>query len=742
MAGNKQTIEQFSIDVLLNSEGFGKQLQNIETRLMSACKRMEKQLTNAFNLRNKGAANIQKELNRVVMSTERAAKQMNRSLTNAFNIRGAGNNSFNQWAANAVRASETVRQAVGRANRGLNNRGAAGGTGGGVNRPRRTPGERQADQGLRRLRMADSLHAQQYGDVMARLQRGGHTEQISQFRSQLRSAYLQNAATGDMRGFRSSLREAVREQRNFLSAQRSASSGIGIASDGLIGKFGALAAGVMSLQKVIEIVAASVREGMSRQTAENRLSTSFGAEAPAVEERVTGIAKEFGLSITEALGQASTLRATLPREEVKNAQILDLLRDEAVSKVAFGMDNNAIDRLNIGLSQMMSAGKEAKVNAQDLNQIRNSMTEWLQVVRLGAGNAKLTKKDVLNMNSGDFFKDFSKGLALYNEKNKVYEKAREAFSTKLSNMQEAEKNSLVAMFEGESKGFSTLMQSVTAFFDGTHDGATALGEVFGWMATRIAVLVNTISTYTIRAEGYIDKFLQDFEEGFASLPQPVQDMFKEIGNFFAGQGKDLFNVAVVATGLSALAGSLNILKGALSAMGLLNGGAGIAAGAGSGLLAFGVQLYALYELAAHAQAIEDAGNNFINGMREKMGFGATKGFSEKAHAKDASALDKLLGYNPAELSAWLFEGIKDTPLMQGNWKGSEAYRPNVPLSLPQQPTNSTMTIILKGDNGAELGRVVKNMLQDFHETKTVSAASMAPSWGDGAQQRIPFPVQK
>ena len=139
MAGDKQVIESFSIDLLLNSPKFLQQLQSVEKRVNEAARRMEKRLAGAFNLRNKGAAFVQKDLNRIVKATETAAKQMNRSLTQAFNVRG-NNGNFRQWVQNAERSAERVTTAIDRANRRMGANGGAriGGAGGGNSAPRLT----------------------------------------------------------------------------------------------------------------------------------------------------------------------------------------------------------------------------------------------------------------------------------------------------------------------------------------------------------------------------------------------------------------------------------------------------------------------------------------------------------------------------------------------------------------------------------------------------------------------------
>ncbi|MGX9869050.1 hypothetical protein [Enterobacter mori] len=747
------TIERFDIELLINSSNFTKKLQQLEKQVMQASKRMEKNFENAFNLRGRGALKMQGEFNRVVMASARAGRIINQNLQ----FTGA-NQAINQWGANVERVTARARQSIGRANAGLNARGGGlGGRGGAGSRNSSglTQEQRRAAAFERATnRAADRIHAQQYGDVMSRLQRGGYREQASQFRQQMYGHYQSFRQSGDMAQFQRGMRETIRTQRDFLAAQTGASRGIGAAADGLIGKFGALAAGVFTLQKAIEVVVESVRIGVARQQAQNRLSTSFGKEAPEINKQVSGIANEFGINQTAALGQVSTLRATLPREDVNNQQIIDLMRDESVAKTSYGLTDDQIDRLNVGISQMMSSGKDAKVNAQDLNQIRNSFTEYLQVLRAGSGNDKLTRADVLNMKSEDFFKFWTTGLAKLNQQSGAYEKAREAFATKQMQMQNAQENWLNSMFTGEESGFKDLMASITGFFNQTSGGAETLGEVLGWVARRFTDITDTVTHFYLFLRGVFGKMGLYIEDTFNNLPKPVQDALNKIGNDVGKMGNDLADAAI---GVGAMAMAAGSLKTVLSLLGLLKNGAGNAAGgeagAGSGLIRWGFQLYALYELAAHADQLNKAAVDSANSLRQKMGLEPVKQRTHEEIMNDpnTSTFQRIMNFDPTKDIHRVKKFFSDTPLAQGNWTGSTEpalypngrYKPQVPLTTPTQQFNGKMSVDIKL-NGQQVAQIAKSVTQDFHESRSVNADLMMQPWGNHPSSPVPFkaPVQQ
>lgn len=740
MAGdNKQVIESFSIDLSLNSPQFLQQLQSVEKKVNDAARRMEKRLASAFNLKNKGAAYIQKDLNKIVQATDTAAKHINRSLTQAFNVRG-NNGNFRQWVSNAERSAERVTTAIDRANRRMGANGGAriGGAGGGNSGPRLTSEQRLERQYRNRVaRMADSVHAQFYGSTMERLQRGGHTEQANMFRSQIRDSFLRNRATGDQAQFRREVREATAAQRSFLNSQRSsASSTVRLTgeTDGLIGKFSALAVGLVSAQAALEFFQKSLQEGNARFQSGTMLNAAFGDNSSAITTQVSTYADKFGMNKTEALQQAAILRATLPDSLFKDADIPRLMQTESIFGHQTGMTNEQIGRLNYALPQIAAS---PHLMGNDWMQISNAAPGIVKPLLelTGAKNVAEMKKLAQTMSGAEFAQLMIKAMDKLASNAKVASAAMNSMQANIGRYNNAVQDGQVKLFNGYSDGFKALLQSLTGFFNDSNSSLEQLGRGAGYVFENIATMVDNIGVLAIRGAGYFNEFKQSADNLFNSLPKGLQDVLGNVGNV-ATQATTAY-VAYKTLGL--VGGKFLSLFSTTAAQVTATETATVAAtGALGRLTAFFtgslLPFLAMIELAANADALIGSANT----LREAMGLDKTRGFSERAHDPNATWYDKLLGYNPKELWGWFSDNMQDAPAFQGNWTGATppAITPDMPL-LPSyqsfaksQPLDGNVTITLKDQQGNTLGSGQLNRSNRY--SVDLEADSMRNPWQSDA----------
>lgn len=735
MAGdNNQVIEQFSIDLLLNSPRFLQQLQSVEKKVNEAAKRMEQKLAGAFNLRNKGAANVQKDLNRVIKSTEAAAKQMNRSLTNAFNIRG-NNSNFRQWVSNAERSAERVSNVIDRANRRMGQGGAGGGGRVGAGGPRLTSEQRLERQYRNRIaRMADNVHAQFYGSTMERLQRGGHTQQVSQFRGQIRDAYIRNRANGDQSAFRREVREATAAQRSFLNSQRaSASSTVRLTgeTEGLIGRFSTLAVGLLSAQAALEYFKKSLVEGNARFQSGTMLGAAYGDNAPEITKQVNEYANKFGMNRTEALQQAAILRSTLPDSLFKDADIPKLMQTESIFGHQTGMTNDQIGRLNYVLPQIAAS---SHLMGGDWLQVANSSAGIVKPLLelTGAKNVGELKKLAKTMSGAEFAQLMIKAMDTLASNAKVASAAMNSMQANIGRYQNSVQDGQVKFFDGYSDGFKSLLQSLTGFFDQSQSSLETLGRGAGYIFDNLATMVDNIGLMAIRASGYFNEFKQDADNLFKKLPKGVQGAAGDVGDtatqaLVAYAGYKTFSVvarkfigffsntaATVATTETATVAA----TGSLARIGAFFTGS---------LLPF----LAMVELAANADGLIGSANT----LREKMGLDKTRGFSERAQSPDATWYDKLLGYNPSEMWSWFKSGVADSPIANGNWTGATSpagITPTVPFMPPMLPSfgpnklDGNITVTVQDPNGRVLQQGSMNPSNGYN--LSLDAGSMSNPW--------------
>lgn len=750
MAGDKQTIEQFSIDLLLNSPQFLKNLQNLEQKVAQAAQRMERSFASAFNLKGKGAKNFQGDLNRIVKNTQSASKQINQSLTNAFNTRGSGNN-FTQWVKQAQRASAEVEAAVGRANRRMGGSGrppAGGGSGSGA--PRQTSEQRLERQYQNRIaRQADSVHAQMFGSTMERLRRGGHTEQANQFRNQIRDSYVRNRGNADPSVFRREIREIVSGQRSFLNSQRSAAGSLanaGNAADGLTGKFAGLAAGVISVQAALEYFKNSLVEGQKRTQARVMLGAAYGSDQGAITQQVNTYADKFGMDKAEAQQQAAILRQTLPASLFSNTDIPKLMQTESIFGHQTGMDNQAIGRLNYVLPQIAAS---SHLMMQDWMQVSNAapaITKPLMELT-GTKNIAELKAKAKTMSGAEFAKLMVQAMETLANNADVAAAAMNSMQANIGRYQNAVKDGQEAFFDGYSDGFKNLLGSMVVLFEHSTGTLKTTGEILGGVFNDISEMVTGLTNSFIHARGYTLQFLDVLNEGFSSLPKKGQDALGEVGDL-AVKGTIGFIAYKVFTNIFRMFGLIRNVAAAATTT------AEVATVAVSrmGMLTGFLKAFRLGPLAEFLLLVELAGNasamiNSANTLRGKMGLDPTRGFSERAHDKDANFLDKLLGYNPSEMWTWFKGGIADAPIMNGNWTGATApagitpYVPNVnPLLTPAQGMKGEVTVKVEGANGQIIGQATLNQNNRY---QAAIRGSMTDPWSD-ASTNVPLtrPVQQ
>ena len=730
MTGDKQVIESFSIDLLLNSPKFLQQLQSVEKRVNEAAKRMEQKLTGAFNLRNKGATNIQKELNRIVRSTESSAKQMNRSLTNAFNVRG-NNSNFRQWVQNAERSAERVTTAIDRANRRMGaNGGARIGGAGGSGQPRLTSEQRLERQYQNRIRrMADNVHAQFYGSTMERLQRGGHTQQVSQFRSQIRDAYLRNRSSGDTAAFRREVREAVQSQRIFLNSQRSAAvsvSNLSAETGGLIGRFGALAVGLLSVQAALEFFRRSLTEGNARFQSGTMLGAAYGDNAPEITKQVNEYANKFGMNKTEALQQAAVLRSTLPDTLFKDSDIPRLMQTESIFGHQTGMNNEQIGRLNYALPQIAAS---AHLMGQDWMQVANAAPGIVKPLLelTGAKNVAEMKKLAQTMSGAEFAQLMIKAMETLASDAKVASAAMNSMQANIGRYQNAVQDQQVRFFDGYSDGFKALLQSLTGFFNDSNSSLETLGRGAGYIFENLAEMVDNIGVIVIRGAGYFNEFKQSADNLFNSLPKGVQDVLGNMSNV-ATQTLTVYAAYKTLNGVGSR--FLSLFSGAAAQVTATEAATVAATGALGRLSTFfstGVLPFlAMIELAANADGLIGSANS----LRKKMGLDESQGFGQRAQSNDATWFDKMMGYDLRDLPRDTWDLVKRQP--EPVFNVPSAIVPNAPFIPPtfQQfapnKIDGNIKLTIQDSNGKVLSQGVLNQGNGF--SLSLDASSMNNPW--------------
>ncbi|WP_421589467.1 tape measure protein [Rahnella aceris] len=763
MAGN---LDFFGLELNLNTAQVEKALARIEARVAKSAAKLEKQLNAAFS-KNTGAASMNRLFDAIDKRATKSGQHIRKEMNNAFSgVGGAARGGFRNAEVEATAFTGRLRgmmrdaMTIPRANLRGQGFGAgarpAGGSGGG-SRPRLSEAATLANN---QRRLSEFISRQSQSASMARWS-VRDPERYARRADELNQIRDRHMSSGNLSG-------AVRDVRSSMFQHRQELAGVTRSVTGSMNSFGGglmeLVGKLYLMQKAAELFLATLHTGVARQGAENRLSSAFGADTNNVRRQVEILSNEFGANFTEQMQDASTLRATIPRDKVSDATILSLLKEETVAKVPFGLTPDALKRVNNAFSQIMSAGK---LLGQDANQLKDSFPEWTRIVSKGLGR-NVSRKDLLGMDSEKLFAAFIDGLKKSNEEMDAYNKARNAMSTKLMQTENANQALQNSVFNGYQKGFGEFLTSITDLMTAFAPEGQEFGTVLGRMFSGIAAFVEEVASAVLSFNGQVAEWRIAFRSW--------DDNTKNIVRAAASIGEGIGGLAL------ALGAAWVTLKPIISAVGMIRGlgaaasgttAAEVAGAAGGGSVA---GVIGALTLPAGAVLAAKQGSKRLT-PEQRAGLNT---ISETAMGGSANLLeqgqdyDKLLNPNNANVGAkgtfWkdLVSGAVEhfnnflsapssmTSLMPASSKNGFSYTPNVSLlnkdlavntgalyaqqqrQMVQAPVNSSLRLDIT-QNGVALQSFMFDALNQRDERITINALPLEGSASsDNAGWRNPY----
>lgn len=499
---------KFVVDEFVVELGFSEKvmagLQRVEKQVLPIANRIEKSLNKAFRV--DAGKLTQPGISRMIKNVETASRKINASLTKAFQVNNLGRGSLrsfeNEGSATARRIAKEMRRAFSQTRiYSPIIPPTSGARPGRTTQPRVTPQERINELAERQHQSAA------YGHMLLRT-----PDRAAAYSTRVNELRDQHAATGDLRGFRSSLRAlnyqtaqgtraaALRASQEAAAARAAAQAGTGF--DGLLGKAGMLAAGFMTLQKAVQYFQDSLQEGIKRTQAKTMLSTAFGGDTKAITDAVNDVANRYGMDKASSQEQAAQLRMTLPEAQFSNQQIPQLLETENVFAHQTGMGQEQVGRFNYALQQIASS---AKLMGQDWLQVVNASPALIKPLQelTGTKDTRALRDKLKTYTGGEVAKLMIQAMENLNNKSGAAAKAQNNAAAAMGRYSNAVKDGQEQFFNGFDKGFQNLLNALTMSLSDSGGILNDLGEMLGGVFNKTAAFIYLLDQVTSNIRGAI-----------------------------------------------------------------------------------------------------------------------------------------------------------------------------------------------------------------------------------------------
>ena len=493
------TVNEFVIELGFQ-ETVMKGLAKVEKQVLPIANRIEKSINKAFRV--DAGKLTQPGINRMVKNVETASRKINASLTKAFQINNLGRGSLrgfeNEGSAAARRIAKEMRRAFGQS---LSLNPVTVPRTGRTTQPRATPQERINELAQRQHTTAA------YGNMQLRT-----PERAAAYSQRVNALRDQHLLTGDFSQFRAGLRslnfefaQGTRQASLARAAEREAARAAaqtGTGFDGLTGKMGALAAGIVALQKAVEYFEGALQEGVKRTQARTMLSTAFGDDTKAITAAVNDVANRYGMDKVTSQEQAAQLRMTLPEAQFSNQQIPQLLETENVFAHQTGMGQEQVGRFNYALQQIASS---AKLMGQDWLQVVNASPALIKPLQelTGTKDTRALRDKLKTYTGGEVAKLMIQAMENLNNKSGAAAKAQNNAAAAMGRYSNAVKDGQEQFFNGFDKGFQNLLNALTTSLSDSGGILNDLGEMLGGVFNKTAAFIYLLDQVTSNIRGAI-----------------------------------------------------------------------------------------------------------------------------------------------------------------------------------------------------------------------------------------------
>lgn len=750
----KHTVDEFVIELGF-SEKVMKGLAKLEKQVLPVAQRIEKSLNKAFQV--DGSKQMAKTFSKIVKDADSASRKIKKSLTNAFDIKGAGRASLrgfeNEANAMARRVAKEIQKAYRTKPTGSPRPpvgGGAGGTGGG--RPPRGGGGYggAGGGGSRTANWIESHFLRNTESGMtATMQRRGMTTELGAFRSQmeaLRDKHRNDTTTHEYeknaRQLIWSYKDQIRQHKeNAKAAERARFMQRNLESStmNMIKGFG-------SAYAMLNLFTSSLEEGAKRTQAHTMSVAAYGNEQEAL--RMMGqadkVSEAYGLNTLNTREQMAQMRMTMPKS-FSNDKLAQLFENEAVFAHTTGMSQDAVGRLNYAMQQIAAS---PHLMGQDFIQVINSSPALVNklIEKFGVKDSKELKEKAKSMSGADFVEQMMEAMQPTALQRKQAQENIIAAQGRLNNSVSRGQD---YFFRGFEKGIRILMEALTAFLNMGDGTFKKLGEVLGYVATKLANGVYVLASIMQNISGYLqlasEKIAQMRKDSvvFNELIEHLNDIatvlipimgiaaaFKIIASFmgiFSGVATLLKTIGKIGGLGAAVTGGTEVAASAAVAEGGLGTLAGVVAALGGWPVILGAAAAAAVAYGIYAAFQTDAGKDVISDGKEML-----KSIGESQTFKDLQKYDKQ---NHMTTSQYTY----GAPLsQQPGYSFATGAVPGVPGQNMLTVAPLQIEIVNKGDielrmPDGTIQKVALEAVQQQHEVQMMSAQGLKGQWQSPTQ---------
>ncbi|MDU4290355.1 tape measure protein [Mixta calida] len=725
------TIDEFIIQLSM-TETVTKSLQKLERQIMPVATRIEKTLNRAFSRDHSRAMN--KTFTNIEKRSQQAANQINRNLSQAFNVH-ARSGLFRDYENQGRAATSRVREMIRNAYR-IDPR---------LVSPLPLPVPRGANARQRINDLADRQRTSGfYGNLQLRDQAAAQ-----RYNSRLQILQMQHTASGDLAGFRTSLRHlnyefsqlsrAASQQRaqqrlNAIS-QRNMVSGIDSLSTPLTGLVG----GFFALSKAMQFFQDSIEEGAKRQQAATMATVAYGSQAEATRMTLKAdeVSNNYGLDTVTTRQQMAQMRMTMPKS-FSNDQIAKLFENESVFAHTTGMNADAVGRLNYAMQQIAAS---PKLNGQDWLQVVNAAPALVNkmVAAFNVKDAKALKDKMKTMAGSDIVTVMLKALEPTPEQVKMAQHNILAAQGRLSNSQ---KGAMEHFFKGFEKPLSRFYDTLGESINNSGGLIERGGVAVGWFIDRLTDIVETLDTVSMNIDGYLGLFEEKWETLFNKLSPDTQKALKGLGDIFNEWFDWLLALVAVKFAVGG-ASKLGRIAGITRAGSAAAESAAVAGAGGSTVMSAAGRTFGA--AAAIVMGVE-LGNlvfdqwipEFQKFAHKQWGWGGKDG-TETTHGGNVikdSPIDKALNWLRQEGSeiSKNWNQTKNAPLLPQFSSPTAAYLQK-PIQVNVHVPDSKVEfgpVELKMPDGS-IQRIALDIIQQQHEVQMMSAQGLQGGWQSPGQ---------
>lgn len=319
---------------------------------------------------------------------------------------------------------------------------------------------------------------------------------------------------------------------------------------------------IYSFQTALEAYRRIMEVGLKKEASQRAAQFVLGDEgAKRATEFVKNLADSSGVDQIETL--SSFAKFSAGAGDMNTDQKESLFSNVIGTSRLMGLSTDEINGILKAFEQMASKGK---IQAEELRgQLGDRMAGAFQLFARSLGmtteeldkamkDGKVLSKDVLPKVSAEMGKMIDKAGG--------WEKIINSTQTQLGRLSNSWNNNLALMFDGSQEGLTDFTRSLTNLLNSLGGQSKNLGEHFGDLMKSMSNGIDDLTTISYRVQGFFDRVTLAYRE----LNDTQKAVADGIANGLLSALKGLAGIVAVRSGIGAVGGIWNLIR-AISTLG-------------------------------------------------------------------------------------------------------------------------------------------------------------------------------